>query len=459
MSRKEKSSDPSSGYQTVYENLKRFEDIGQIPFSLKRRLQDPGLVENFVQFEAKFHKGCKNQFDNYHYTRACKRSRIEESELSGSKSSLQTRSQYSAQNFQPTCILCDQCDTEENLHQARTFTLDQRIRKAANLLSDAKLLAKLSEGDLVAIEARYHKACLTALGNRVRAFNASQSKVDSEDDIIVGVVLDEIASYIRDCSRIENSVPVFKLSDLKRICCERLQEHGASEEMQATIHSTRLKEKILEQLPELSEHKKGREVILTLKEEAGTAIFDSCLYSGEDDGRCLARAAKIIRKHMFPEDNETQDAVVPSSLYSLIKLILGVSVIGQDTDGKPNKPATSISQLIRFNAVKKVKKHAEETQKKRHAKTDETEFPLFVGLMLHSKTRKKGLITDLAQQGVSVPYTRVQSFELALTQQLCTTYKELGVVCPPSIVNGLFSMAAIDNIDHTVFTRLSAAPD
>jgi hypothetical protein len=209
--------------------------------------------------------------------------------------------------------------------------LDQRIRKAANPLSDAKLLAKFSEGDLAAIEARYHKACLTALGNCVRAFNASQSKVDSEDDIIVGVVLDEIASYIRDCSRIENSVPVFNLSNLKRICCERLQEHGASEEMQATIHSTRLKEKILEQLPELSEDKKGREVILTLKEEAGTAIFDSCLYSGEDDGRCLARAAKIIRKHMFPEDNETQDAVVPASLYSLIKLILGVSVIGQDT--------------------------------------------------------------------------------------------------------------------------------
>lgn len=140
-------------------------------------------------------------------------------------------------------------------------------------MSDAKLLAKLSEGDLVAIEARYHKACLTSLGNRVRAFNASQSKVDSEDDIIFGVVLDEIASYIRDCPRTENSVPVFKLSDLKRICCERLQEHGASEEKQTAIHSTRLKEKILEQLPQLSEHKKGREVLLTLKEEAGTAYF------------------------------------------------------------------------------------------------------------------------------------------------------------------------------------------
>jgi hypothetical protein len=45
---KSKSSDPSSGYQTVYENLKRFEDIGQIPFSLKRRLQDSKLVHNIA---------------------------------------------------------------------------------------------------------------------------------------------------------------------------------------------------------------------------------------------------------------------------------------------------------------------------------------------------------------------------------------------------------------------------
>ncbi len=42
---KSKNSNANSGYQTVYENLKRFEDIGQIPFSLKRRLQDPGLVD------------------------------------------------------------------------------------------------------------------------------------------------------------------------------------------------------------------------------------------------------------------------------------------------------------------------------------------------------------------------------------------------------------------------------
>lgn len=109
---------------------------------------------------------------------------------------MKTCSQYSAGNFQPTCILCDQCDSDDNLHQARTFTLDQRIREAANLLSDAKLPAKLSEGDLVAIEACYHKTCLTLLGNWVRAFNASQSKVDSEDNMIFGVVLDEITSYI-----------------------------------------------------------------------------------------------------------------------------------------------------------------------------------------------------------------------------------------------------------------------
>lgn len=37
---------------------------------------------------------------------------------------------------------------------------DRRIRAAATELCDGKLLAKLSQGDMVAIEAHYHKAVL-----------------------------------------------------------------------------------------------------------------------------------------------------------------------------------------------------------------------------------------------------------------------------------------------------------
>jgi hypothetical protein len=47
--------------------------------------------------------------------------------------------------------------------------VDARVREYATALQDQKLLAKLSEGDLVAIEAKYHPACLVLLYNRARA--------------------------------------------------------------------------------------------------------------------------------------------------------------------------------------------------------------------------------------------------------------------------------------------------
>ena len=454
--------DASQGYLAVIENLRRFEEIGQLPSSLKRRFQNPNLLDNFVQYQAKFHKSCRNRYDNYHYNRVCRKRRVDESSQEQSSTvTLKTRSQYTADNFQPTCILCDEHDSDKNLHHARTLGLDKRIRDAAILLSDDKLLARLSEGDLVAIEARYHKNCLTILGNRVRAIKSSKPAADVEYEIIYGVVLAEIVSYIQECCCVEETIPVFKLSALKTLFCKRLVEYGASEEYKSKIHSTRLKEKIIELLPELSEHKKGREILLTLKEETGSAIFDSCSFSGEDDGRCLARAAKIIRKQMFADDKEEpkHEASVPASLYSLVRMILGVSVIGGEPCELSNsRAATSISQLIRFNTIRKEKKHNDIVEKIRHMKADETPFPLYIGLMIHSKTRKKGLVVNLAKHGISVPYNRVQNFELAITKQLCKIYRENGVVCPPSIQNGMFTSAAIDNIDHnpSSSTALSA---
>ena len=46
--------------------------------------------------------------------------------------------------------------------------LNERINESARNLSDMKLLAKLSAGDVVAQEFKYHPACLVGLYNRER---------------------------------------------------------------------------------------------------------------------------------------------------------------------------------------------------------------------------------------------------------------------------------------------------
>ena len=115
-------------------------------------LQNP--AQSFINLQKQVHR-------SYHYERARKRRKVADHEClpKGGQSGVTrgTRSRFSAEKLRPCCFF---------------FKKDGRVRDAALLLSDEKLLAKLSEGDLVAIEAKYHKSCLASLYNRVR--NASE---------------------------------------------------------------------------------------------------------------------------------------------------------------------------------------------------------------------------------------------------------------------------------------------
>ena len=64
------------------------------------------------------------------------------------------------------------------------------------------------------------------------------------------------------------------------------------------------------------------------------------------------------------------------------------------------------------------------------------------------KQGKKSLIERLAAEGLSISYNRVQEIQQSITKQVCTKYSEEGLVCPPTLIKGLFTTAAIDNIDH-----------
>ena len=46
------------------------------------------------------------------------------------------------------------------LHRVKTFARDVNIREATTQMGDTKVLAKLSEGEMMAREAFYHKSCM-----------------------------------------------------------------------------------------------------------------------------------------------------------------------------------------------------------------------------------------------------------------------------------------------------------
>ena len=93
---------------------------------------------------------------------------------------------------------------------------------------------------------------------------------------------------------------MFKLGDLKLLYLQRLKEYGCLDVCMENIHSTRLKEKILSPIPELHESKKGRDVVLTFKDEVGFAIYKACKQDFEEDGICLSSAAEYSQRANIP---------------------------------------------------------------------------------------------------------------------------------------------------------------
>ena len=113
-------------------------------------------------------------------------------------------------------------------------------------------------------------------------------------------------------------------------------------------------------------------------------------------------AVKLIRNYMFQRkdshfsgsfDEDNQRKSVPQLLVSLIGMLLEGPGFCHDNN---NHAAVSISQLITFNAVKRprttLSANAGQTPVIRHLQSQETPLPIYMGLMLHSATRKKKLI-------------------------------------------------------------------
>ena len=88
---------------------------------------------------------------------------------------------------------------------------------------------------------------------------------------------------------------IFKLADLVSLYKQRLQQHGVES---PSVNSTRLKEQLLSSIPELEEHKAGRDVLLVFKKDISSVNSNVSKYS-EAEANHLAKAASIIRREML----------------------------------------------------------------------------------------------------------------------------------------------------------------
>ena len=146
------------GYSSLVMNIRRFNELQEmpIPIDLRRLDEGSGMEATMLEHQAKYHPSCKWKFNNTKLKRAEKRYAKNAAGLPDRKKFTRQSTRHETTSKE-VCFFCES-GTSDPLHEASTFSLDMKVRKCALDIEDEKLIAKLSVGDLIAQEAKYHLA-------------------------------------------------------------------------------------------------------------------------------------------------------------------------------------------------------------------------------------------------------------------------------------------------------------
>ena len=109
-----------------------------------------------------------------------------ESEVSDSEAKRRsTRRSEEKPTHSEKCFFCG--EFSKDMHRCQTLELNQNVRDIATEMADNQMLAKLIQGEMVAIDAKYHLRYLVDYKNRYRSFKSS-GKVLKESSLIEGMV-------------------------------------------------------------------------------------------------------------------------------------------------------------------------------------------------------------------------------------------------------------------------------
>ena len=200
------------------------------------------------------------------------------------------------------------------------------------------------------------------LHNRVRKAESEGPKYKANEREVLGIVFADLVLYYIEEARLDvDTAQVFMLANLVERYQSRMQQLGVN--LDTMVHSTRLKQRLLAQFPDMRAHTKGRYVILVFEEYVGAALTKACVVDSDNDVVHLARAAQTMRRHMF-EENEPFDGFpegcqedhVPSLLFALVSMILeGPSIKDQMADTTP--AVLAIAQMLKLNCIKNNRAH------------------------------------------------------------------------------------------------------
>ena len=126
---------------------------------------------------------------------------------------------------------------------------------------------------MIAIEAKYHHDCLRRLYNRGRKVVHKSNEED--DSCLHGIPFAELVAFLEGTNSDDDSVPVFKLTDIAQTYKTRVEQLGGI--VAKRIHTTRLKNRLLSVLLDLRAYSKGTDTLLSF----GEALITACTHDEE----------------------------------------------------------------------------------------------------------------------------------------------------------------------------------
>ena len=465
-----------SGYKTLAWNLIQFGELGLLPrmLQLDRLDEAEGIEAALVAHKAVYHKKCMLRFNTTKLQRAQKRSAGGSSSGEGSaipRKRSRALSTESSASSKPSCFSCG-IPGVGTLYEATTFQTDQRVWQCATQIGDHKLLARLSMGDMRALDAKYHSKCLISLYNCAKASVNAEHKTGHES-VVSGIVMVELDLYTKDTHLKEGTSPIFRLAYLANLHATRIEQSGVP--LDTRVNMTRLKECLLAQLPGLRAQSKGRDVILAFDDDIAEALGKACEQDCNSESVHLAQAAQIIHRCMLEEANSfagsfkeaCQQEAVPPVLRAVVDMVLHGPNIKIQIDGCSTRAASSIAQLLKFNGVKHRQQQKRSTSPAgtkmqehppvRHATSQEAPVPMYIGLMLHAEIRKRGLLDKLFNLGLSISYDLVLRLSAEMGNRACQLFQTEQVVCLPAMRDSVFTKS-LGHLPPWTITPRTIAP-
>ena len=123
---------------------------------------------------------------------------------------------------------------------------------------------------MVAQGAKYHQKCLSVLHNRVRKADSEGPKYNAKEREVSDIVFAVL--YIEEAVLDEERAQV--LANPVELYQSTMQQLGV--QFETRVHSTRLKQRLIAQFPDMREHTTGRYVLLVFEEDVGAVLTKAC---------------------------------------------------------------------------------------------------------------------------------------------------------------------------------------